>query len=149
VSDERLVLLGIGGAIGGAALLWAAGASAAVPAFVVAVLLMGFCFGPVYPTAMGVAQQRYAATIGTAVGLLTVGGSLGATSLPWLQGWLLARGGLLWSVAATGAGTAALLAVAAAAIPQRGEKRPASVRRARANPAGSPHHREAEDAEKK
>ena len=112
-------------------------------------LLVGFCFGPVYPTAMGVAQQRYAATIGTAVGLLTVGGSLGATSLPWLQGWLLAHGGLLWSLAAIGAGTAALLAVATAAIPQRGAKRLASLRRVRANPTGVSHHREAEDTERK
>ncbi|UCC62827.1 MAG: MFS transporter [Anaerolineae bacterium] len=149
VGDERLVLLGIGGGIGGAVLLWAAGALAAVPAFVAAVLLVGFCFGPVYPTTMGVAQRRYAATIGTAVGLLTVGGSLGATSFPWLQGRLLVRGGLLWSVAATGAGTAALLAVAAAAIPRQGEERLASLRRARGNPAGVTHHREAKDAERK
>jgi len=59
------------------------------------------------------------------------------------------RGGLLWSVAATGAGTAALLAVAAVAISRRGEKGLASLKRARGNPAKAPHHREVEDAETK
>jgi fucose permease len=70
MADEKLVLLGVGGAVAGALLLWAAGVSAAIAPFVVAVLLMGFCFGPVYPTAMGVAQRRYAEAIGTTVGLI-------------------------------------------------------------------------------
>lgn len=114
MADEKLVLLGVGGAVAGALLLWAAGVSAAIAPFVVAVLLMGFCFGPVYPTAMGVAQRRYAEAIGTTVGLITVGGGLGATSLPWFQGWLLARGGLLGGVGVTGVGMLALLVVGCA-----------------------------------
>ena len=114
MADEKLVLLGVGGAVAGALLLWAAGVSAAIAPFVVAVLLIGFCFGPVYPTAMGVAQRRYAEAIGTTVGLITVGGGLGATSLPWFQGWLLARGGLLGGVGVTGVGMLALLVVGCA-----------------------------------
>ena len=114
MADEKLVLLGVGGAVAGALLLWAAGVSAAIAPFVVAVLLMGFCFGPVYPTAMGVAQRRYAEAIGTTVGLITVGAGLGATSLPWFQGWLLARGGLLGGVGVTGVGMLALLVVGCA-----------------------------------
>jgi len=119
VADEKLVLLSIGGATAGALLLWTAGASAATPMLIIAVLLVGFCFGPVYPTTMGVAQQRHAEAIGTTVGLLTMGAGLGATSVPWLQGWLLTRGGLPWGAAATAIGTLALLAVAIVAIPQR------------------------------
>ncbi len=114
MADEKLVLLGVGGAVAGALLLWAAGVSAAIAPFVVAVLLMGFCFGPIYPTAMGVAQRRYAEAIGTTVGLITVGAGLGATSLPWFQGWLLARGGLLGGVGVTGVGMLALLVVGCA-----------------------------------
>lgn len=116
IPDKKLVLLGVGGAVVGAVLLWAGGALAAVPPFVIGVLLVGFCFGPVYPTTMGLAQRRYADAAGTIVGLLTAGASLGAITLPWFQGWLLAHGGLRWGVAATGAGVLALLAVGVAAL---------------------------------
>jgi len=119
VTDEKVVLTGVGGGVVGGLLLVTGGALAAVPLLIVAVLVVGFCFGPIYPTTMGVAQRRYPGAAGTAVGLLTAGAGLGATSLSWIQGWLLARGGLPWGVAATGVGALALLAVAMAAIPQR------------------------------
>jgi len=119
VADEKVVLTGVGGGVVGGLLLVTGGALSAVPLLIVAVLLVGFCFGPIYPTTMGIAQQRYPGAAGTAVGLLTAGAGLGATSFPWIQGRLLARGGLPWGVAATGAGALALLAVAMAAIPQR------------------------------
>jgi fucose permease len=119
VTDEKVVLIGVGGGALGGLLLVTGGALAAVPLLIVAVLVVGFCFGPIYPTTMGVAQRRYPGAAGTAVGLLTAGAGLGATSFPWIQGWLLARGGLPWGVAATGVGALALLAVAMAAIPQR------------------------------
>jgi fucose permease len=119
VADEKVVLTGVGGGVVGGLLLVTGGALSAVPLLIVAVLLVGFCFGPIYPTTMGIAQRRYPGAAGTAVGLLTAGAGLGATSFPWIQGRLLARGGLSWGVAATGAGALALLAVAMAAIPQR------------------------------
>jgi fucose permease len=119
VTDEKAVLTGVGGGVVGGLLLVTGGALSAVPLLIAAVLLVGFCFGPIYPTTMGVAQRRYPGGVGTAVGLLTAGAGLGATSLPWLQGRLLARGGLPWGVVATGVGALALLAVAMAAIPQR------------------------------
>lgn len=122
VTDEKLVLLSVGGGVIGAALLWIAGASAAVPTFFIAVLLLGFCFGPIYPTTMGVAQQRYPEAIGTIVGLITVGAGLGAMFFPWLQGWLLTHGGLMWGVGITSVGALALLAIAAIAIPQHAQK---------------------------
>ena len=114
VADERLVLVGIGGAIGGALLLFAGGAAQTALLLVVAVLAVGFCFGPLYPTTMGLAQRRYASAASTVVGLLTAAASTGGMFLPWLQGWLLAHGGLLWGVAATGVGVTALLAIALA-----------------------------------
>jgi MFS family permease len=119
VADEKVVLIGVGGGVVGGLLLTTGGALSAAPLLIAAVLVVGFCFGPIYPTTMGVAQRRYPGAAGTAVGLLTAGAGLGATSLPWLQGRLLARGGLPWGVAATGVGALALLAVAMAAIPQR------------------------------
>jgi fucose permease len=119
VTDERAVLIGVGGGVVGGLLLVTGGVLSAAPLLIAAVLLVGFCFGPVYPTTMGVAQRRYPGAVGTVVGLLTAGAGLGATSLPWLQGRLLARGGLSWGVAATGVGALALLVVAMAAIPQR------------------------------
>jgi len=119
VTDERAVLIGVGGGVVGGLLLVTGGVLSAAPLLIAAVLVVGFCFGPIYPTTIGVAQRRYPGAAGTAVGLLTAGAGLGATSLPWLQGRLLARGGLSWGVAATGVGALALLAVATAAIPQR------------------------------
>lgn len=121
IADEKLVLVGLGGAISGAALLCTGGAVRVVAPLIVGVLAVGFCFGPVYPTALGLAQRRYPKAAGTVVGLLTAMAGLGGSFLPWLQGWLLARSGLLWGVAATGVGTVALLVVATAVIPQRVE----------------------------
>ena len=81
-------------------------------ALIGAVLVMGFCCGPIYPTTMGLAQQRHADAAGTIVGLLTAAASLGIIFIPWFQGWLLARGGLLWGVGAIGMSALALSAVA-------------------------------------
>jgi len=120
MTDEKLVLSGAGGAAVGALLLTVSGATSAAPLLIVAVLLVGFCFGPVYPTTMSVAQRLYPGAAGTAVGLLTAGASLGATSIPWLQGWLLARGGLSWGLATTGVGALALLAVGATVLRRGG-----------------------------
>ena len=63
--------VGAGGAAVSALLLTVSGATSAAPLLIVAVLLVGFCFGPVYPTTMSVAQRRYPGAAGTAVGLLT------------------------------------------------------------------------------
>jgi fucose permease len=121
MTDEKLVLTGVGGAVAGTLLLATGGMASAVPLLVIAVWLVGFCFGPIYPTAMAVAQRRHTEAGGTAVGLLTAGASLGAVSFPWLQGWLLARGGLPWSAAATGAAALALLAVGMTALQRHTE----------------------------
>lgn len=118
IRDERLVLVGLGGACLGALLLWVGGATQIVPLLIVGVCTVGFCFGPVYPTAMGLAQRCYPQAVGTVVGLLTATAGVGAMSIPWLQGWLLTRRGLLWSTGATVAGTLGLLTVGTAGIPQ-------------------------------
>lgn len=122
LADEKLVLLSLGGAVGGGLLLWAGGAAQTALLLVGGVLAVGFCFGPVFPTAMSVAQRRYAESAGTVVGLLTAMGSLGIVAIPWLQGWLLARRGLTWGAAVTATGAAALLTVASVAIRQRPDK---------------------------
>jgi fucose permease len=112
IADQKLVLSGAVGAVLGALLLWAGGVVPSATLLIGAVLIMGFCCGPIYPTTMGLAQQRHADAAGTIVGLLTAAASLGIIFIPWLQGWLLARGGLLWGVGAIGASALALSAVA-------------------------------------
>jgi len=125
--DVKLVLIGLGGALGGLLLLWTGGMFSSVWLFIAGVLVVGFCFGPVYPTAMGLTQQRFPSAAGTAIGLITAGASLGAVSIPWLLGWLLTHNGLLWSVAAAGMFTLILLSVGVAAIPQRRQKQSSTV----------------------
>ncbi|HUS16299.1 MAG TPA: MFS transporter [Chloroflexia bacterium] len=94
----------------GGALLSAAGAAAVALApgnaavlFGGAVLL-GAGFAPVFPTAFGLATARYPATAGAVSSVLVMGGTLGGTVLPYLQGRLLAAGG----VGATAASIAVL-----------------------------------------
>lgn len=122
IADEKLVLVGLGGAIVGAFLLWMGGLMQTVFLLVVGVCAVGFCFGPVYPTAMGLAQRRFPQAVGTVVGLLTSTAGIGAMFIPWLQGWLLAQGGLSWSAAATAVGTLALLVVATTGVSQPPER---------------------------
>jgi MFS family permease len=113
VTAERMVLIGLSGAVAATALLWIGAEMAALTLFFACVVLVGLCFGPIYPTTMGLVQRRYPDAIGTAVGLITTGASVGAMFIPWFQGWLLTNQGLTWSIGVTIAGLALLWGVGA------------------------------------
>ena len=96
-------------ALAGGVLLAASVGSA--PLSVGAVLLMGFCFGPVFPTALAIATAAFRRAPGTAASVVVAMGSAGGMLLPWLQGALLERVGPAASVLLVAAGTLAMLAL--------------------------------------
>ncbi|MFZ5915730.1 MAG: MFS transporter [Chloroflexota bacterium] len=113
VTGERMVLIGLSGAAAATALLWVGAEMSAITLFFAGVMLVGFCFGPIYPTAMGWVQRRYPDAIGTAVGLITTSASVGAMLMPLFQGWLLTNHGLSWSIGAALVGLVLLWGVGA------------------------------------
>ncbi len=87
IAASRLLLLCAGGTTVAAALFLL---SPLHPAFLVAgIVLFGFSFGPIYPTAVALTAARFPQAPGPATSLVTSAGSVGGAILPWLQGWLL------------------------------------------------------------
>jgi fucose permease len=109
MAPNRLLQLCLGGALLGGMLLVLSVGSA--PRTIGAVLLLGLCFGPVYPTAIALVADSFPAQPGAAVSIVAALGSLGGMLLPWLQGNLLARGGPPASALLIAAGTLAMLAL--------------------------------------
>ncbi|MEO7912961.1 MAG: hypothetical protein ABIV47_25210 [Roseiflexaceae bacterium] len=56
---------------------------------VIALILIGFCFGPIFPTVLSIVTVTFRRAPGTAAGVVVAMGSLGSMLLPWLQGALL------------------------------------------------------------
>ncbi len=57
-----------------------------------ALVLLGFCLGPIFPTTMAVAPKLAPARLGsTAIGVMNAGSLVGGAGLPWLAG-ILAQG---------------------------------------------------------
>jgi len=107
VAAGMLLRLCLAGALAGAVLL-AISPGNAVPT-VVAVLLIGFCFGPVFPTALSIVTATFRRAPGTAASVVVAMGSLGGMLLPWVQGTLLESRGPAASVIFVAAGTLAML----------------------------------------
>jgi fucose permease len=101
----------------GGALLAAVGAlaiafSAAAPVVLFAgAAVLGLGFGPIFPTAFGLATARYPTVTGAVSSIAILGGSLGGTVLPNIQGHLLVEGGVSMA-----AGFLAALALAVAGL---------------------------------
>ncbi len=65
------------------------------------VLLIGFCFGPVYPTMMAITTAAFPSGPGKAVSVAAALGSVGGMALPWLQGIILSLAGPAYNAAFT------------------------------------------------
>ncbi len=90
---KHLQLLGYsiaGALLGGVAFFVATGSLS--PA-IAAILLIGFCFGPIYPTTIAVVTHLFPKDQGKAVGTISAMASLGGLTLPWLAGLLLEQQG--------------------------------------------------------
>jgi fucose permease len=95
LTDEQLLLLSIiliGLGVGLLLLLPEVEGTSLISAFVV-----GFGCGPIFPTVLAVANKRYPEARGLASGVLIAIGTLGASTMPWLQGQIGARvnGGMI------------------------------------------------------
>ncbi len=74
-----------------------------------AMLLLGVCFGPIYPTAIAVTTTGFRHATGAATSIVMAIGSVGGMLLPWLQGVLMERSGLQSSVLLVVAAAVAML----------------------------------------
>ncbi|MDO8970152.1 MAG: hypothetical protein Q7U74_05645, partial [Saprospiraceae bacterium] len=89
-----LQLLGyavIGSLVGGIAFIVFTGT---VIPIIAAILVIGFCFGTIYPTTIAVAANAFGKNQGKAVGLVSAFGSIGGLALPWVGGVMLVNGGV-------------------------------------------------------
>ncbi len=71
------------------------------PLFWFGVALTGFCFGPVFPTALALSSELAPQQAGAASSLVVASGSAGAMVLPWSAGALIPHIGIGGSIAAT------------------------------------------------
>lgn len=70
------------------------------PLFWTGVALTGFCFGPVFPTALALSSELAPQQSGAASSLVVASGSIGAMVLPWSAGALIPYIGIAGSIAA-------------------------------------------------
>ena len=108
VSPGRVLVLSIIGAGGGSVALALGGEVLAVGA--IAAVVTGFCFGPIWPSAMTVAAKE--ASANTPALLVTVGNG-GGMVLPWIQGRVLADSGTRAGMGMSAALCAGMLALVA------------------------------------
>ncbi|HEY8870665.1 MAG TPA: MFS transporter [Candidatus Limnocylindrales bacterium] len=80
----RLLLVSLCGALVGGSILVLGTGSA--PVTVVAALVLGLSFGPVYPTTIALVTATFHANPGVAAGVVMALGSVGGAALPWLLG---------------------------------------------------------------
>jgi fucose permease len=83
----RVLWLSLAAASAGGLLLVAVQGQAAASVFAIA--LIGFGFGPIFPTTVATATARFPDAPGRATSLIVAFGSLGGMLLPWIQGQLL------------------------------------------------------------
>jgi fucose permease len=75
------------GSLGGG--LMYAVAVGSVPFTVFATLMLGFCFGPMYPVTVAITAGSFRNGPGRATSLVAALGSIGGAALPWMEGQLL------------------------------------------------------------
>lgn len=91
LTAERLLSLSLSLAAAGAIVL--AAGHGHVWFSVIALLLLGLSFGPVYPTTVAIVTSRFPHASGAAMSTLASLGQAGGMALPALHGWMLARVG--------------------------------------------------------
>lgn len=91
VAPETLLSMSLIGAVLGGALLVVSGDVVALA--VAAVMILGFSFGPVFPTTVAITTAAFRRASGTATSIVLGVGNGGGIVLPWLQGVLLDRQG--------------------------------------------------------
>lgn len=88
VAAQRLILAGIITSAGAICLFFINGAS--IPLLALAIGLVGFCLGPIYPNTMALATGAFVASAGGVTALMIITSGFGTMSLPYIQGVLMA-----------------------------------------------------------
>jgi fucose permease len=109
IAANTLLLLSLCGSLAGAVLLALSIGSATLTTL--AVIAIGVCFGPIFPTALAIVTSTFRRAPGTAASVAVAMGSLGGMLLPWLQGALLEHSGPAASVLLIATGALAMLAL--------------------------------------
>lgn len=107
LTSARVLSLSVGISAAAGVLLAVSTGNAALS--IVAVLLAGFGFGPVYPTIIVILTSLFRHAPGKAASVGTVMGGIGGGIIPWVQGILLDRVSPEASVIWIGTGTIAML----------------------------------------
>lgn len=95
MTDTGMTFACLSGVTGGALLAWVAPGPVAA---IVGLVLLGFCLGPIFPTAMAVAPRLTAARlVPTAIGLMNGVSVVGGAVFPWLAG-TIAEGVGVWTL---------------------------------------------------
>ena len=80
------------GVTAAATLAWLSPGAAAAS---VALMLLGFCLGPIFPTTMSIAPQlTQARLVPTAIGVMNAASTVGGAALPWLAGTITQSAGI-------------------------------------------------------
>ena len=108
ITAEHLLNAAVWITCAGAALLWAGHGSAA--ASVTAFAILGFGYGPIYPTGVAVLTSRFPQAAGTATSQMGVLAAIGGALLPWIHGLVLAHRPTADSAALTLAVAVAMIA---------------------------------------
>jgi fucose permease len=109
LAPNALLLLSLGGGLVGGGLLALSTGNAILT--IAAVLILGLCFGPIFPTTLAIVTTTFRGAPGTAASIVVAAGSIGGMLLPWLQGILLEQSGPPASVLLVAVGTLAMLAL--------------------------------------
>jgi MFS transporter, FHS family, L-fucose permease len=107
VTAGALLLLGVVGSCLGALLLFLGWGG--VASTVAGTLVLGFCYGPIFPTAVVMTTERFAFAPSRAVSVIVSASSIGGMALPLLQGVLLERVSPFASVGLVAAGAVGML----------------------------------------
>jgi MFS transporter, FHS family, glucose/mannose:H+ symporter len=95
MSAERLMMLSLTGAAGGGALL--VGGHGSAWRSVTALSILGFTFGPIYPTGIAIVTERFPHAAGAAASRIGLLAAMGGMACPWLHGLVLTSRGTLAS----------------------------------------------------
>lgn len=109
LSSGRVLGFSLGGSLVGGVLLALTPGNALIS--VLAVLILGFFFGPVFPTVLAITTSRFPMGAGSAASVVVVMGSLGGMLIPWIQGVILESLGPSTEAASVALATLAMLAL--------------------------------------
>jgi fucose permease len=95
VSTSRMMYACMAGVAAATALAWAAPAAALASA---ALVLLGFCLGPIFPTVMAITPQLTSERlVPSAIGIMNAVAVAGGSALPWLAG-TIAQDTSIWTI---------------------------------------------------